>query len=1081
MADVKLFLLGAPYLAVDGQVVEIQRRKVLALFSYLAVTSQPHRRDTLATLLWPDSGQSQARAALGRHLSELRDLVGSDHVQADRETIGLIGNLWLDVHHSQQLITGLDPTAPAARERFSQAVSLYRGDFMTGFTLPDCPDFDEWQFFQSENLRQQFANALAHLITMHCADGDYGAALPHARRRLVLDTLDEAAHRQVMELYARSGQVSAALRQYELCIQILAEEFGALPAAETTALYERIRRGEVGRGERPSASVEQPSVQPALKALPTAPTPSKARHNLPPQPTPFIGREVELAAVARLLDEAAGRLVTIVGPGGMGKTRLALAVAKAQVADARFADGVFFVSLAPLSDGAHIVPAIAEAIGYLFETEGQTGHSARAQLLNYLRERKLLLVLDNFEHLLDGVELVPDILQAAPQVRILATSRERLHLRGEQLFPIQGLGFPDWETPGDAATYTAGQLFIQSARRIQPHFELAAGDLTHLTHICRLVEGMPLGIELAAGWVDLLSLAEIAAEIQRSLDFLATETRNVPDRQRSMRAVFDSSWERLSEQEQQTFARFAVFRGGFTRQAAQTTTGASLRLLSALVSKSLLQYDQASERYQIHELLRQYAAEKLAATGQTVTVRDAHAAYFAGFLHQQEAALKGPGQRQAKAEIAADFENVREAWLWAVERRDYPTLARAMEGLYWFLHHDLQRYHAGQALFQIGRERLAPAGNEAPHPVWGKLLARVLPYGSGEFEAPAQAKAWVEQALAIAEVHGDEVEQAFCQWMLARANMILGDLAAAAVELEQSLRYYRQVGDRFYVAWALKMLGSLCNRQRQPRQAVDYFQQSLHLHRELGIAEVHLLFDLGLALANGLGEFAQAEAHLGRAYQVSQRAENPNDMAGALVYLSRILAAKGDLEQAQRSALEALAIAEANNLAYRQLQARMDLGLRAYERAEFAQALAYLSQVQARSTTYGNQMRIEVVSGLARFHLGQPEGTWPYLASRLCEPVKLAYYNLPLAALLFQEAGKLEEAVRLLALFFTVHGKGLSGLLGRRIASEIESLKEALAAALPVQRFAAAWADGQQLNLAATLAELAERLAQSTK
>lgn len=215
MADVKLFLLGAPYLAVDGQVVEIQRRKVLALLSYLAVTGQPHRRDTLATLLWPDSGQSQARAALGRHLSELRDLVGADHVQADRETIGLIGNLWLDVHHSQQLIAGRDPTAPAARERFSQAVSLYRGDFMTGFTLPDCPDFDEWQFFQSENLRQQFANALAHLITMHCADGDYGAALPHARRRLVLDTLDEAAHRQVMELYARSGQVSAALRQYE--------------------------------------------------------------------------------------------------------------------------------------------------------------------------------------------------------------------------------------------------------------------------------------------------------------------------------------------------------------------------------------------------------------------------------------------------------------------------------------------------------------------------------------------------------------------------------------------------------------------------------------------------------------------------------------------------------------------------------------------------------------------------------------------------------------------------------------------------------------------------------------------------
>jgi predicted ATPase len=785
-----------------------------------------------------------------------------------------------------------------------------------------------------------------------------------------------------------------------------------------------------------------------------------------------------LAELAALLGGTDGRLVTIVGPGGMGKTRLALAVAEAQLETERFPRGVFFVSLAPLSEVDHIIPAIAEAVGFTIEAEGQVGQPAKVQLLNYLREWQLLLVLDNFEHLLAGVELVADILQAAPQVRILATSRERLHLHGEHLFPIRGLGFPDWETPGDAATYTAAQLFIQSARRVQPQFELADDDLTTLTRICRLVEGMPLGIELAAGWVDLLSLSEIVAEIQRSLDFLATEARNVPDRQRSMRAVFDSSWQRMSEPEQGIFAHFSVFRGGFTRQAAEAVTGASLRLLSVLASKSLLQYEQATERYQIHELLRQYATEKLAAAGQTERVRDAYAAYFAGFLEQQETALKGRGYRRAKAEIAADFENVRRAWLWAVERRDYSALEQAIEGLYWFLHQDLQHYQAGQELFQIGREALAPAEDEAPHPVWGKLLARVLPYGSGEFEAPAQAKAWFEQALTIAQANEDEAEQAFCHWLLGRVGLTLGDLTAVKAELEQSLRYFRQAGDRFYLAWTLNMLGKIHNRQRQPHQAVDYFRQALQLHRELGISEVHLLFDLGLALGIMFGDYEAAEAHLRTAYQISQADENLNNMAGALVYLSRVLAAKGDFEEAQTAALEALAIAEENNLEYRLLQARMDLGLRAYERGDFEQSLAYLSQVQARSTTRGNRWRAETVLGLTMFHLGKDDRSRSYLAKRLRGPVNLAGHNLPLAVLLFKETGNLEWAASLLALFLTLHEGDLSGLLGPRTASEIWSIRDALAAALPPERFAAAWERGQQLDLAATLAALAEELSQ---
>lgn len=258
MSNLKLFLLGAPYLEIDGQVIDIQRRKVLALLIYLAVTGEIQRRDTLATLLWPDADQSQARAALGRHLSEVRKIIGAAQVRADYETIALAGEIWLDVNHFQQGVAHSEGNDPATLDVLHQAVNLYRDDFLTGFTLPDCPDFDEWQFFQSEELRQQFAVALEQLITILSDQGDYEAAIPHARRWLALDPLHEPAHCQLMELYAQTGQQAAALRQYQLCVQTLEDELGVPPSEETTALYERIRSGKLSSGSGEQSNISPP-------------------------------------------------------------------------------------------------------------------------------------------------------------------------------------------------------------------------------------------------------------------------------------------------------------------------------------------------------------------------------------------------------------------------------------------------------------------------------------------------------------------------------------------------------------------------------------------------------------------------------------------------------------------------------------------------------------------------------------------------------------------------------------------------------------------------------------------------------
>jgi non-specific serine/threonine protein kinase len=355
-------------------------------------------------------------------------------------------------------------------------------------------------------------------------------------------------------------------------------------------------------------------VPPAMRFVTSTPHPfGVPRHNLPLQTTPFVGRKVELSDLASLISEPDNRLITLLGPGGAGKTRLALEAAKAQLSN--FSDGVYFVSMASLTSAENIVPAIAEAVGYQFFEHMEP----REQLVGFFSEKKILLVLDNFEHLLDGVGLVSEILRSAPFVKVLATSRQSLNLQQEVHFRIVGMDVPEETLPislEKAGQYSAISLFLQSARRVSPNFELKTEDLEAVIRICHLVTGSPLGILLASAWTEMFSPQEIAEEISGNLDFLETEVSDISGRHRSIRAVFESSWNQLSEEERKTFRRLSIFRGGFKRQAAQAVCGARLPMLITLVRKSLLHRDPASGRYEIHELLRQYAKEQLDSSGE---------------------------------------------------------------------------------------------------------------------------------------------------------------------------------------------------------------------------------------------------------------------------------------------------------------------------------------------------------------------------------------------------------------------------------------------------------------------------------
>ena len=550
--------------------------------------------------------------------------------------------------------------------------------------------------------------------------------------------------------------------------------------------------------------------------------------HLPSQMTPFVGRLDDLREIDHLLRNPACRLLTLVGPGGIGKTRLALEAA-ARLTDAHGLEAAF-VPLQTLDSPGFIVYAIAEAIGVPINQ----ACDATEQLLDHLSERTLLLILDNFEHLLAGAALVSDILAAAPGVKILATSREALNLREEWLWTVRGMSYPALESLQSAngdrfEEYSAVQLFVQSAQRIRPDFSLA-DERDGVARICALVDGMPLGIELAAAWVRVLSCADIAAEIERSLDFLQTRARNVEERHRDMRGVLDHSWNLLDETEQEAFKRLSVFRGSFTRDAAASVAGASLAVLSALVDKSLIRRD-AAGRYDLHELVRQYAERHLNAWMEdSVETRDRHSHYYLNFLGQQWRDLLGNRPREALEAIETEIKNIRVAWGWATVMVLEADLQRGLDSLAFF--YDTRGwYQEGEKMMALGVDAVRA---DNPDPSRSRLLARLLARQGmlcNSLTWYDKARALLDESLAICRALGADDDAAFALERLGEVASFQSHDDEAIRHFEASLALFRQVGDRWHEAYVLNWLG-LLNRDLPRRKA--YIEASDAIFRELG-------------------------------------------------------------------------------------------------------------------------------------------------------------------------------------------------------------------------------------------------------
>ena len=925
MPTLRIMLFGPPQVVVDDVLIHVPLDKALALLAYLAVTQIAHRRDHLATLFWPDASQPQARAYLRNALYTLLKCCGDGWIQSDRNSIGLAPDASIDVDVCNFLaqIAATTKTEPgsAAVEALTHAVALARGDFLAGFSLPDAPEFDEWQRFQRQSLLLKVEEALSALIAYHQQQFTYDEAIAYAQRWIALDDLNEKAHRALMHLYALSGQDSAALHQYGQLVRLLDDELGIPPSDKTAALYRQI-------SERLSTPPTLPMVEYARFSSAAADTVvggddkggadvRPIPNNLPQQLTSCVGREQELAQLDQLLADESVHLITLVGPGGIGKTRLAVAYAERQLQNQRFQHGVYFVALDSISDPDRLAATIAAAIDYKLQSSGASSRTIEQQVVDYVRQKQMLLVLDNMEHLLHGLQLIIDIVRSAPGVRLLVTSREWLRLTADQVFAIQGLDYGDTPArePSSATVAFAAalRLFEDRARRRLPSFSLQDENLAHVVEICRLVEGMPLAIELAAAWVDLLSPAEIAQEIRRSLNFLETEMRDLPRRHHSIRAVCDGTWQRLNDSEQAVFATLSVFHGGFTRQAAQEVAGATLPQLDKLVGKSMIRsvrQDSQRVRYEIHSLLRQYGAMMLAESSVVVrSARALHCAYFVDFLETRLPIINGLEQGKAASDIAEEIHNIHAAWHWAIDNDNVDAIHRAATTLFLFCQ---VRSH-----FLDGAEMLAAAAaslrRKKPSSLRDSTLAQVLNHEGwlrirlGDFERAAtalelsrllyaqphmpppppymgtdpgpplaiiakirgnyhEALALGTEALRAASSRGDAYNQSYAHYALTSAYAASGDYVAATQHARQACDLAEAVGNRFFLAILLDEWGRVARAVEDYAQAGQHFSASYEISRTVDNRE-------GMAVAlNHLGEIAVLQHNIDEAKRFYQEA-----------------------------------------------------------------------------------------------------------------------------------------------------------------------------------------------------------------
>jgi DNA-binding SARP family transcriptional activator/predicted ATPase len=1006
ISTVQLSLLGPLQIRIgENRLLDLPMRKEMALLAYLALEhGHAHSRESLMALLWPDVATDKARLSLRVNLSNLKKRLQGVDVDAlfHITPLGIqfvVGACRLDtVDFNLDLRSGDrhehrgDELCDRCQPAFARAVALYRGTFLDGLYIEECQLLDEWLFMQRERFRMQMLDALERLSHFHLRRSEYGPALAYARKQLEIDPLHEQAHLEIMQIHVAQGDRTGALRQFSRCRAVLRDELGVEPSIEISELHQQI--------------LTAPSQDATVAAPPPSTRTQPNQVHLPIYLTPFVGRHDELSLLDERIRAGVYRLIVLVGAGGMGKTRLAIEAARQQIA--HFADGVYFVPFASVQNAGAVIDTLAATFGIVYRADNRT---LQEQLIDWLRPRHMLLVIDNFEHLLPASPLLLEILHAAPHLVMLITSREVVGMQAEDLIHVTGLPVAETEQVEEASRFSAVRLFVERAYRADKRFYLHTGNVADVVRICRLVEGRPLAIELAALHTANRPCHAIAEAIRTDFGFLAADLPDLPERQRSLSAVFEQSWQALSRTEQGCLSRLSLFKNPFDVEMAIAVAGASLPVLTRLHNAHLIQHHDNYERFGIHELLRQFAGAKLLQSlPDPSSLQRRHAEYFLTWLSRHVQILEGVQPMRSAEAIQANLDDVRAAWQWASTAQAADLLQRALPVLGAF--YTLRGMHSeGEQIF---RTTLAQTAGEQEG-LRAQLLVRLGSYleKQGKFEA---ARSALNDGLAIAQRLEDYQTFGFGSYTLARLDALAGTASNAIQILRRGLAALpygefltvraelliylgtleSQQGNRNAAAGAYeevrRIVSRTGNKVQEQRlllyQGIDfsddnylaaqiYFERAMDLIPDTGdrVLESRILNALGFVHAR-LGHYDEAIGYHLRGLTICTADQDAIQQSHALHNLCVDYYGLGRYKEAYSYGQEALAIAERNDLLDGIGYAQLHLGhllakMRLYGDAERALLAARDAFVRLERKV----VEIEAEAGLA--HVDQLVGQLP--------------------------------------------------------------------------------------------------------
>ncbi|MCA9943544.1 MAG: tetratricopeptide repeat protein [Anaerolineales bacterium] len=879
-------LLGQTVLSKNGlPLAQFRSQKEVALLIYLAQTRQSHQRDFLADLLWESSSTKQSLSNLRTALARLRKQVG-DSLLVTRKTLALApeSQQQVDSVNLLQSLKSIGPIDSAEKAATLQkALNTYQGDFLADFHLPDAQQFTEWVVITREYIRRQVISAFQKLMEYALTTNDVSGGIMIARRWLAVDALDETAHTLLIQQLLKADCVQEALAHYDHCVALLQAELGIAPPDKMTALV---------RDARPK------------RAIISRPT-TEIRHNLPAEYDQFFGRQAAQQEIHVRLDQPWCRLITITGQGGMGKTRLATTIARSRLNQYR--DGVWLVELENIEpDDEDLAEAIAVEIATILDLRLSGSATPIEQLLNHLQHKQMMLVLDNFEHLVAGRQIVLDMIQQCEQVQLIVTSREALRLRAEWAIALAGLSYPASDT--DEMPSEAVELF--AARRAQrQRSTVSADELAAIRAICRMVAGLPLAIELAAALTHQASARQVAARLQSSFDTLTASLHDMPDRHRGLHMVFEMSWRTLTPALQLDLARLSIFRGGFTETAAYQITAADAQQLSTLIDKSLLTYHGETNRYTLNPVIRAYSAEKREPTDPTP---QKHANYYLTLLAQHTKPLQQERPQDSMSLLEPDIDNIRRAWQTGLAERNEKLLCNALTSL--------STYYQLRGLAREGEAVMHKTLRTAN--TWG---AEGLPLATragleqvrflnrlGHYRPAIRI---IKTTLGLASAGMDRWAEGMGHVLWGESLWRLGDYETAKVKLIHALDISHTLNALLITGWCFHHLGIIHDIQSR---------------------------------------YDTAHNHLEKACATWRKLDNAQALSGSLNSIGLVCYHQGNLNAAQQALEQALSICEQSGDRHRQSSLVNNLSMILTERSDYAGAQYYLQLGLELATASGN-------------------------------------------------------------------------------------------------------------------------------